>query len=129
MRIKHSILLDIGDDADMKDVLFGTDETLAQVIIDNYMRMTSGKLTVGVGLTESIPWGDVEAAKGIFIKVDQDCTLKLNGGAEAISLKRAGSSTTDRAKFFTEATLTGATITAGAVAVNAVYVVWGDPTT
>lgn len=128
MRIKHSVLLDIGDDADMKDLLFSTDETLAQTVIDGYMRMTSGKLTVAIGATESIPWGDVTAAKGLFLKVDADCSVKLNGSATAIPITRANVGTNDRAKLFVEAALTAATLTAGATAVNAVYAIWGDLT-
>lgn len=128
MRIKHSILLDIGLDADMKDLVFQTDDTLAQVVIDGYTKVNVATIAVIAGATEAVPLGDVAVLRGMYLKADQDCVLKLNGGIESISLKRAAAGTNDRAKFFAEMSMTGATITAGATAVNVVCVVWGDPT-
>ena len=126
MRIKHSVLLKIADDADMKDLLFSNDETLLQAIIDGYQRQASGKFFVTGGQTESIPLGDVSAVRGAYLKVNADCNLKINGGAN-IQLRKGSSTTGTYAKFFIEAEITSLQIVAAAlVDVTGVFCVWGD---
>jgi hypothetical protein len=127
MRIKHSLQLAIAEDADMKDPLFGpTDETLIQVIIDGYTSAASGKVKVLATITKALPLGDVQLVRGIYLEVDQDCSIKINDGA-AIALKRGNSTTGALAKFFLEAALTKVEVVAGSIDVHGTYCVWGDP--
>ena len=127
MRVKHKVMLTVGDDAELKDKLFATDETLAEVVADGFTRVNSGRMHVDATETETVPRGDVTAIKGVFLKANQDCTVKLNGGVEPIALTRSSTLTAATAKLFMEAALTGVAVTAGATAVDLVFCIWGDP--
>lgn len=129
MRIRHKVTVHISDDASGKENLFGPfDDSVVEVVIDNYERQTSGKLKILAGATESLSFGDVDLVKGIFLKVNQDATVKLNGGVEVIQLRRAGTGANDQAKLFLEADLSSIEVTAPAGGdVHGVYSVWGDP--
>lgn len=125
MRIKHTILLQIANDADLKEPLFGPiDETLALTQIDGYTKQASGVIKVLATETESVPFGDVAAVKGIYLKVNQSCGLKINGAA-AITL--AVANTNGYAKFFLEAALSSIQLVAGSSDVQGIFCVWGDP--
>lgn len=131
MRVSHKMIVKIGDDADYKDLLFSTDPTLAETVADGFLRQASGRLNVAAAATEDVPFGDVDAVKALYLKVDADCIVKLNGGVEEIQLRKHDTVTTGTsAKLFLEADLSQVEITAPAdSAVNAVYCVWGDPST
>jgi len=129
MRIKHTLLLSIADDADMKDPLFGPiDDTLATVQIDGYTNQISGKFKVLATITKTLSFGDIAAVKGIYLEADQDCSIKINEGA-AIALKRGNSATGSLAKFFIEAALTKIEVIAGSADTHGTYCAWGDPST
>ena len=127
MRVKHTVIVQIGDDADMKDKLFYTDETLAQTQSDGFQRAASSKVHVVQAGTEQLPFGDVDAVKGFYLKVDTECIVRLNGNAEDIQLRKAGGAS--YAKLLMECDLSQLDLIAPAdSAVNGVFVVWGDPT-
>lgn len=129
MRIRHKVNVSITEDTDGKNVLFGPDDSLAEVQIDTYERQTSGRLKILEGATENVPFGDVDAVKGIYLKVDNDCQVVLNGGVEVIQLRKVGTTSTTYAKLFMEADLTQVAIEAPADAVvTGTYCVWGDVT-
>jgi hypothetical protein len=132
MRIKHYLDLQIGNDSDMKDMLFGpTDETLQEVIIDGYTKMAAGVFSVPLETTKELSLGDVAAVKGFYLEVDQDCSVKINSGT-AIPVKRGNTTSGSLAKIFMEVALTKlevvvASAGSGGVATNGNYCVWGDP--
>ncbi len=129
MRVKHTLLLTVAEDAELKSLLFERDSNLDQVILDGFDRVASGLLQINGGITESLSFGDVAAVKGLYLRVDQDLTVvKINGSADPITLTKQ---TADSfAKLFMEATLSAVTITAPAgLDVTGIYCVWGDPTT
>jgi len=125
MRTKHKVYVKIADDADMKDGLFAPDDTLAEVIIDDFLHQNSGTVHVAAGATLEIPFGHVTAVKGCFLKLDNDCMLTLNDSATDIQLRAQGS----YAKFFLEGDLSKVEITAPAEeAIEGLFCVWGDLT-
>jgi hypothetical protein len=126
MRIKHTVLVKIGDDPEMKDLLFGPDETLAQVVTDKYTKETSGKVSVVGGETETIDFGDITAVKGVYLKVNAECGIKINGGS-AIQLRKSLDTTAGLAKFFIEADISSLQIVAAAdTPVSGIFCAWGD---
>jgi len=129
MRIKHTLMLAIADDSDMKDPLFGQiDETLALVVIDGYTGQASGKFKVEVDDSKVLSMGDITAVKGVYLELDQDCSIKINDGA-AIAVKRGNTATGSLAKFFLEAVITKieVVVALGGVETHGTYCVWGDP--
>ena len=129
MRIKHKVNVRIGDDSDMTDLLFAPDDTNAEVVIDGYERMVSGKLSIPLNTNEDVPLGDITAVKGIYIIVDQDVVVTLNGGAETIQLRKSGTESTVTAKLFLEADITQVNIAAPVLLdVVGTWCAWGDAT-
>lgn len=123
MRIRHKVILNIGQDAEMKNLLFSRDETLAEKVLDVYEKQASGVIKILTTIEESLSFGDIDAVKGIYFEVDQDATFKINGGS-AIQLRVGNVSGV--AKFFMEGDITSIAITAGATDLNGVYCAWGD---
>jgi hypothetical protein len=111
MRIKHKILLRAYEDTALKDALFAPDDTLSEVIVDGYLRQTSGKFNVEVSTTYALPTGDIAAIRGVYLEVEAGCTISINGGA-AITLSPNAEGA--KAKVFMEAVITSLSVTAGA---------------
>ena len=127
MRIKHTVNVNIATDTDMNNLLFGPNKNLAESIYDAYTKQASGTINIGQGANENLDFGDVDSVYGLYLKVDQDCVLKLNGGTEEINITKGTSTTYDFAQFFMEAALTAVNITAPADAdLTGTYCVWGD---
>ena len=124
MRIRHSINLEIADDTDMKDPLFGPfDEVLDLVQIDGYDSQASGKIVVAMEDTKEVPFGDVGTVQGVYLEVNGDCSIAINEGDPIDIICGAG---TGVAKFFMEATITKLELTAGdEAALLGTYCVWG----
>lgn len=126
MRIKHKVIVKIADDADMKDLLFSLDEQLSEVVIDAYTKVFSGKVTVALNTNENLSLGDIGAVKGIYLKVNKDCVVKLNTVTPGITLKRSGTLTSCFAKLFLEADITAINVAAPATEdTEVLYCVWG----
>ncbi len=128
MRLKHKIVVVAADDTDMKDVLFGIDETLAQVTIDAFDHVTSGNFTVAAEATDAMPKGDVVAIKGIYLKVSGDCVVALSDDIE-IPVELAPDQ--KFARMFLEGTFTKLEITAPlevTTPLKGTYCMWGDET-
>lgn len=127
MRIKHKVNVRIADDADFKNYLFAPDDALSEVVIDAYVRQVSGKFKITANTNENLSLGDVDAVKGIYIKVDKDAVVTLNGGAETIQLRRSGTTTSDYAKLFLEADISAVNVAAPVTEdCSGWYCAWGD---
>lgn len=127
MRIKHTVLLRLARDTEMRRLLFSDDSQLAEVVIDDYQRHAQGHIAIANAATESLSFGDVTEVKGVYLELDQDATVRLNGSLDGIVLAKPPGGTV--AKLFLEATITAVEIenTSGA-ALTGLYVVWGDET-
>jgi len=126
MRIKHKVNVRIADDASMKDLLFGPDDELAEVISDSYQRQASGIFSIAAAGSESISFGDVDAVKGVFIKVDADVNVNINALGD-ILLARHTTTTGTYAKLFLEAGITSLVVgNPSAATARGLWCVWGD---
>lgn len=127
MRIRHKVNVRIADDVDMKNLLFGFDDTLAEVVIDTYEKQAGGKFKVEAGETETLSKGDVDAPKGVFIKCNADAQVSINGSTDLIQLRKAGTTSTDYARLFIEGEISSVAITAPLdIEAIGVYCFWGD---
>ena len=108
MRIKHTVQVQISLDEEGKRKLFSDDALLSQTVIDAYDAQANSVLTIPTVTTESLSFGDVVAVKGMYLEVNQDAKVRLNGSTDAIQL-RIGA-TGGKAKFFIEAAITGVTV-------------------
>lgn len=125
MRLKHSVYVQVGADTALNDKLFYLEAEQQAQQIDDFTSQASGTQAVAAGATESLSFGDVTAARGLYLRSDGDVNVDING-LGVIELKRQGT----EAKLFLEAALTGVDVTnpSGDTPVNLVYCVWGDPT-
>jgi len=129
MRIRHKVNVRIGADAALTNLLFAPDDTNAEVVIDGYVRQTSGTFSIAMNTNEDLALGDITAVKGIYLIVDQDCVVTLNGGAETIQLRKGATTTGTTAKLFLEADISEINVAAPAsLAATGTYCVWGDTT-
>lgn len=125
MRIKHKVTVRIAEDTLMKNLLFGPDDVLSEITVDDYVRQVSGLIAITAAGSEDLPLGDVTAVKGLYLRTDSDCVLKLNGGIETIQMRVPTNGT--YAKLFIEADITGVNITADAGGdLSGMFCAWGD---
>jgi len=128
MRIKHKVRVQIARDTDMKNKQFHPDDTEAERVIDGYDGQVNGDLAIPQGTNEDLPTGDLTAIKGIYLEVDKDVKIKLNGGAEELDVATvADANGVTKAEFFLEATLTAVNVAAPASEdVSGVWCMWGN---
>lgn len=132
IRVQHIVALQISRDTDGNQKLFYPETSEETLILDGFDGAAPMTLSVAAGATESISFGDVTAVKGLYVEVDRDCNLRVNGSSDNIPLVVPAAVTAGgaRAKAFLEATITEAEIENldGSTALTGVSVVWGDPT-
>lgn len=135
IRIRSNIQLSAFEDVSEQKPLFGSKTRSDELIIPNMDRLVSGRLSIAVSGTESLPLGDVAVPRGVYLLMDGAANLVLNGGTETFNLLPASSGTTSavgvptQARFFFEGSLTAVSITnpSATVVLTGTYVVYGDP--
>jgi hypothetical protein len=128
MRLKHTVQVQLSQDADAKRKLYSDDATSAQTDTSGFEKQANSLLAIDPAGLEDLKFGDVTLVKGIYLEVNRDAIVRLNGGTEAIQLRKAPDASV--AKLFLEADLTQVTVeNPTSEALSGVYVVWGDPTT
>lgn len=126
IRLKHKINVRVAEDADMNNLLFAPKDDLAEVTIDAYEKAVSGVIKVSANTTESLSLGDVATPKGLYLRVDNDCNVNINGLGN-IQLRRSSTATGTTAKLAIEADISSVAITAPVgVDVRGVWCLWGD---
>lgn len=123
MRLRHTVLVQASEDTDGKDLLIKTDTGLAETVVDDLEKAFAGIIKTLASATDTLSFGDIAVVLGLFIKVNGDCTVTINGHAHAVKLR----ANAKWAKLFLEETITSLTVTAPAEAdVRGTYAVWGD---
>jgi hypothetical protein len=127
MRLKHTVRVQAALDTAMKRSLFNDDVTLSQVQTDGFASQANSILSIAAEGSESLSFGDVTLVKGLYLEVDQEALVHLNGSADAIQLRKATGAT--KAKLFVEADITEVEIEnpSTTAVLTGVYVAWGDP--
>ena len=132
IRIKHRVWVHAYEDTLGKDKLFAPDAELSEVISDGFDKSTSGKISVAASGNENINLGDITAVKGIWLKLDGEASLKINGSSDEIQLRLEPAGVaggTAFAKFFIEADISSINVVNDSAAViSGSFCCWGDPT-
>lgn len=127
IRVRHTVAVQTSRDTDFKKAMWNPEVPLSEVVLDNFEKQTNGNFSVPAATTESLPVGDVTLIKGMFLEVEAECKVRLNGSLDSIELKPGAEGGT--AKFFLEADINQVDVeneSASAV-LDGVYVFWGDP--
>lgn len=131
IRIKHRVWIQAYEDTAAKHKLFAPDPELSEVVSDGFDKSTSGVFTVAASGNENLSFGDIAAVKGLWLKIDGEAKLKINGSSDEIQLRLEPGATAaeDFCKFFIEADISSLNVAnAGEVVMSGVYLAWGDPT-
>lgn len=128
IRVRHTVAVRTARDTDFNFAMWDPDVTLSEVILDGFDKQTNGVFTVAVSSSESLNLGDITAVKGMYLEVDADCLVRLNGSTDDIQM-RIGA-TGSPAKLFIEADISAVVVEnqSGTAILNGVVVFWGDPT-
>lgn len=129
IRLKHNVLVQLSTDTAGDKKLYYPDSSA--VIIDSFDHQTTKNVQVAAAASEAMNLSDVTDVRGVYLEVDGDIDVIIDGSATPISLTREpGAGTGDVARLFLEASISSITLdnTGGAAAVNGLLVLWGDPT-
>lgn len=129
MRTKLTANAVVTEDTDGLNTLFGPSPTGAEQTLDGFQRVASGVTDLTDAEVLSIPYGDVDAAKGFYLSVTGgDLDVVLNGGG-TLQLRRGTVSSgvpADAAKMLVDIETTSLQVTAvGACRVT--WCIWGNP--
>lgn len=129
MRVKHTVLMQLARDTEMRRLFYSDDSQLSQQVIDGFEKHAQGHIAIAAAATESLSFGDVAAVKGLYLEVDQNAKVRINGSATDIVLAKPPSASADAAKLFLEADVTAVEIENPTTEpLTGIYIVWGDPT-
>lgn len=128
IRVSHTVAVRTSRDTEYKQAMWYPDVTLAEKVLDGFEKQTNGNFSIPATASEYLSFVDVEAVRGMYLEVDLECSLRLNGSLDAIELKPAESGVP--AKFFLEAVITEVLIQNPSTTspLTGVVVFWGDPT-
>ena len=132
MRIVHELLLNVSLDEAQLQTHFKRAATVSKLTVDTYQKHAGSAFQVLDTQSKTLSLVDVTSpAKGLYLEVDADCDVTLNGSVDAIQLRKAPASGTiaaaDYAKLFLEGNITSIEVAANQGSdVNGTYVVWGD---
>lgn len=127
IRVDHTVAPQISRDTNQKLRLFFPDLNSEAVSIDQFEAAANSVLSLAASAVESLSFGDVVDVRGLYIEVNQDCYLRLNGSIDNIPVKLAPNAST--AKVFLEADITEVQVQnlSTTAILSGVYVLWGDP--
>jgi len=129
MRTKLTANAVVSEDTDGLNVLFGPSAAGAEKTLDGFQRVTSGVTDLVDAEVLSLPYGDVDDAKGLFLVVTNgDLDVVINGGS-TLQLRRgtvASGTLADDARILLDVETTSLQVTAvGACRVT--WCLWGNP--
>ena len=127
MRLKHTVQVQLWQDTAGRRKLFDDSATAALTDSSGFDRAANSLLSIDADDTESLTFGDVTLVKGIYLEVDQEVQVTINGASDYLQLRLADGAT--KAKLFLEADISSVSIenTSDDVCTGC-YCAWGDPT-
>ena len=128
MRLKTTVQVQMTQDDAGKRKLYSDDATAAASDTTGYQRGANSLISIDPETTEAMAFGDVSLVRGMYLEVDQDALVRLNGSGDALQMRVA--SGVGKAKLFLETEVTEVTIenVSTDTALTGVFVCWGDPT-
>ncbi len=128
---KHELVIDVANDSGGKLKEFERPRDGSRVNLNGiWQKIHGGLFTVPINTTESLGLGDVPSpAKAVYIEVDNDCDITLNGLASPVQVRRVTGQDSLPSKLFMEVDIASIQVKAlGTKPVNGTYRVWGDET-
>lgn len=116
----------IYEDAAKKSARYAPDDTLAAIQTSTFDRQQSGDFAVASAGNEALPLGDISSVRGVLVKVNAACTIRVNGSSDGVVLTPSESG--KKAHYLVEGVFTEVRILADqGSAVSGSFCAWGDP--
>lgn len=129
LRQKHKVWVNTSRNTDMTDLVYGPSEADRLVQNDVFDQWGGGSIDIPDTSNEDLDLVDVTNVKGIYLEVDGDVTVTINGATPALQLKKYTTTAGVVCKLFVEAVITSFNIAnATGSAVNGHYHIWGSST-
>jgi len=128
MRLKHTVQIQLSQDTEQRRKLYSDDvASVAQTDTTGYARQANSMLNIEPSGIETLSFGDVTLVRGLYLEVDKEARVRLNGATDPLQMRIAADAAV--AKLFLECEITEVTVENPAEdSLTGVYVVWGDPT-
>ena len=130
LRLKHKVVVQISRDTDQKQkgVVFLDDDSVQEVDTSGYLRSAGGDISIAVSSTEALNLGDVQAVRGLYLEVDGQCNVTLNGANVALDVQPDAGTTGKRGKLLLNAGITSVSVenVSATTVLTGFYAVWGD---
>ena len=129
IRVKHKVRVQTFKETDETNGYYLPDDAGSEVTHDTFDKQANSILAVTKNTNELLTFGDVDVVKGIYLEVDVEATIKLNGSSDALQLRKGSTLTGVKAKFFFEGDITSVDVIAPVTEdLTGEYCVWGDLT-
>ena len=127
VKVRYKAAINASLDADGAQCQFSRpDSTLSEVIEDHDVSSSGNIELTASEVDHPLPLGDVVTGRLLYVEVDGDCTIKLDG--EATGHKLGAPATGTKAKLLLRSQFTAAPLLTnnGTTVVNAAYFLAGD---
>ena len=127
MRLKHTVQINASLDTDGKRKLFSDDPSTALTDTEGYLNFADSSLRIEPTVTKALSFGDVAQVRGLYLEVNQEAVVAING-TTAIQLRKAPGALV--AKLFLEVAISALSVSNPSTTdvLTGVMVCWGDPT-
>ena len=130
IRVRHTVAARTSRDTDFKKAMWDHDVSTAEVVTDAFDQGAGGTFSVaaGVGTTKSLSFGDVQVVRGMYLEVNTNCKVRLNGSLDDIEMKISESG--KPAKLFLEGLISAVVVEneSATDTIEGAACFWGDPT-
>ena len=128
IRVRHTVAVRTARDTDFKKPMWNPEPSLEEVVMDTFEKQANGNFSIPAASTETLPFGDVDAVKGMYVETNAACKVRVNGSLDSIEMTPHAAG--QPAKFFLEANISEVQVEniSADTALDGVYVFWGDVT-
>jgi len=129
MRLKHKMWLNLAIDTDLKDLVYGPAETERLIQTDAFDQWDGAKINLADGDNADLSLAGITNVKGVYLQIDGDAKVKLNGSSDAIQLRRYATTTGIVCKLMLEADITAINVenpSGSGAAMSGHFIAWGS---
>lgn len=128
IRVDKTANLYVTRDTAQTRVIFGQASAATnRQVLDTFDHAVAGTLNIAASQTESLPLGDVDDVRGVYVRLSGSFNVVFNGGSDTLSFVQVG---TDEVSMLLDVSATSVSISnpSGTTGLTGEFCVWGDPT-
>ena len=129
IRIKHKVWINTARDTDMKDLVYGPNETERLTQTDTFDQWDGASFNVAAAANQDLDLSGITKCKGFFLQASGDVKLTINGAVVPIQLRRANATGAAVARILIEADITAINVANDtAASITGHFHAWGSST-